>query len=217
MMINIDGKNAQLHPTKIVCVAKNYLAHAREMNSEIPQSPCFFLKPLSSLIADGEDIVLPKLSQRVEHEVELAVVIGRKIKNISKEDALSCVLGYSIILDITARDIQLRAKNMGMPWAEAKGYDSFAPFGPCLVSAREFDPSAVDISLKVNGKIKQNGNTRDMVFKIPELISKVSQIMTLEEHDIIATGTPVGVGVINSGDILEAEIQGIGVLTNPVK
>lgn len=206
----------KIHPTKIVGLAKNYIAHAKEMRSDVPKSPIIFLKPVSSMIYDGDAIVIPSASQAVNHEVELAVVIGKKCKNVSEKDAHKYIFGYSIILDITARDLQQNAQKAGMPWTEAKGYDTFAPFGPKIVPANTFDPSAKFITLKVNGEIRQNGNTRDMVFKVPRLISHISHIMTLEEHDIIATGTPEGVGVLKSGDVIEAEIEGIGILRNQV-
>jgi len=216
MKIMLGKKPIDFRPTKIVCLAKNYMAHAAEMNSQVPKTPRIFLKPISSLICNNGAVILPAWSDRVEHEVELAVVIGKRCRNVSEKEAMSYVLGYSIMLDITARDIQAKAKDAGMPWTEAKAYDTFAPFGPRIIPAVEFDPSAAGICLKVNDKIRQEGNTREMVFKIPFIISHISHIMTLEEHDIIATGTPEGVGIIRSGDTLEAAIEGIGTLKNRV-
>jgi len=216
MKIELDGQNIDFHPTKIVCLAKNYAAHAKEMSSTVPKRPSIFLKPLTTLLPDGGSIIIPPASKQVEHEVELAVIIGKRCCKISEADAMNYVLGYSIMLDITARDLQHAAKEAGMPWTEAKGFDTFAPFGPVIIPAGKFDPADAVINLKVNGVLKQSGNISDMVFKVPRLISHISHIMTLEEHDIIATGTPDGVGRINAGDKLEAEIEEIGVLKNVV-
>lgn len=201
------------NPTKIVAVAKNYHAHAEEMRSTVPEEPKIFLKPTTSIILDGGEIILPKTSERVDHELELAVVIGKRCKDVTPEEALSYVMGYSIILDITARDIQRQASKAGMPWSEAKGYDTFAPFGPVIVPANAIVPANTEMELHINGELRQKGNTKNMVFSVAKLISHISKIMTLLPHDIIATGTPEGVGPINAGDKLEAMIEGIGRLT----
>ncbi len=203
----------ELKPSKIVCLGKNYAKHAEEMKSEIPKEPIIFLKPPSSLIGPGEEIVLPKMSREVHHEVELAVIISRRGKDVSIEDAMDYVLGYTILLDITARDLQNVAREKGLPWTLCKGFDTFAPVGPKIVPADELDPHNLEIGLKVNGEIRQRSRTSEMIFKIPQLIEYISSVMTLEPGDIIATGTPEGVGRIEHGDVIEAWIEGIGTLS----
>jgi len=202
----------KISPTKIVCLGRNYAKHAEEMRSEVPREPIIFLKPPSSLIGPEEKIILPEKSKNVHHEVELAVVIGKRAKNVGVEDAMDYVLGYTILLDITARDLQDEAKRKGLPWSLAKGFDTFAPIGPRVAAVGEIEPHNLEIGLKINGKVRQRGNTSDMIFKIPEIISYISSIMTLEPGDIIATGTPEGVGKIEHGDVIDAWIEGIGTL-----
>lgn len=217
LSLPFGDENYALQPGKIICLGRNYANHAREMKSQVPEEPIIFLKPPSSLIGPDEYIILPKKSKNVHHEVELAVIIGKGGKNIEVKDAMSHVLGYTILLDITARDLQDEAKKRGLPWTLAKGFDTFAPIGPRVMPAGEMDPHNLEIGLKVNGEIRQKGNTRDMIFRVPEIISYISQIMTLEPGDIIATGTPAGVGKIEDGDEIEAWIEGIGVLRERVK
>ena len=199
-----------LRPSKIVALAKNYAEHAREMESDVPKRPVFFLKPPSALIGPGDPIILPRISKRVDHEVELAVIIGRRAKRVPAEKAMDYVLGYTILLDITARDLQAEARKKGLPWALSKGFDTFAPVGPRIVDRRELNIEDLEIGLKVNGKLRQLGRTSGMVFKVPELIEHISSIMTLEPGDIIATGTPAGIGPLRHGDKVEAWIEGIG-------
>jgi 2-keto-4-pentenoate hydratase/2-oxohepta-3-ene-1,7-dioic acid hydratase in catechol pathway len=213
MMLKYENTKIDLVPTKIVAVARNYRAHAEEMGSPVPEIPTLFLKPPSSLIGDSDVIVLPAVSQRVDHEVELAVIMKDRCKKVSADKALEFVMGYSVFIDVTARDLQAEAKKKGLSWAVSKGFDTFAPIGPKIVPKEEIDPYGLDIWLKINGVFKQNGNTRDMLFPVDELISHISQVMTLEPMDIIATGTPEGIGPITDGDIIEAGIEGIGVLT----
>jgi 2-keto-4-pentenoate hydratase/2-oxohepta-3-ene-1,7-dioic acid hydratase in catechol pathway len=212
MMLKYENTKIDLVPTKIVAVARNYRAHAEEMGSPVPEIPTLFLKPPSSLIGDSDVIVLPAVSQRVDHEVELAVIMKDRCKKVSADKALEFVMGYSVFIDVTARDLQAEAKKKGLSWAVSKGFDTFAPIGPKIVPKEEIDPYGLDIWLKINGVFKQNGNTRDMLFPVDELISHISQVMTLEPMDIIATGTPEGIGPITDGDIIEAGIEGIGVL-----
>lgn len=215
----LEYKNAQvdLAPTKIVAVARNYRAHAEEMGSPVPEIPTIFLKPPSSLIGDDGVIVLPAASQRVDHEVELAVVMKDRCKNVSAREALDFVMGYTVFIDVTARDLQAEARKKGLSWAVSKGFDTFAPIGPKIVAKDEIDPHSLDIWLKINGVYRQNGTTRDMLFPVDELISHITGIMTLEPMDIIATGTPEGVGPMVEGDVVEAGIEGIGVLTAAVQ
>ncbi|NJE02027.1 fumarylacetoacetate hydrolase family protein [Thermococcus sp. JdF3] len=200
----------ELRPGKIVALAKNYAEHAREMESEVPERPVFFLKPPSSLIGPGEPIILPRMSRRVDHEVELAVIIGKRAKRVPREKAMEYVLGYTILLDITARDLQAEAREKGLPWSLPKGFDTFAPVGPRVVDKRELKIDDLEIGLKVNGQLRQLGRTSEMVFKVPELIEYISSVMTLEPGDILATGTPAGVGPLSHGDRIEAWIEGIG-------
>jgi len=207
----------ELQPTKIVGVGKNYVAHAKEMHSKVPDKPVLFLKPPSSIIGPNSVIILPSKSKRVEHEVELGVVIGKRAKNISIREAFDYIFGYIVFLDITARDLQSEAKKKGLPWSVSKGFDTFAPVGPKIALAEELEPENLDIWLKVNGELRQEGNTSDMLFSVDFLISYISRIMTLEPGDLIATGTPSGVGPIEHGHVVEAYVEGIGILREKVK
>ncbi len=205
-------KTIDLKPSKIIAVARNYRAHAQEMGAELPSEPKFFLKPPSALLPHNGQVILPESCSRVDYEVELAVIIGSRVKNVSPGNVTGILLGYTVFVDITARDVQAIAKKQGMPWTIAKGYDTFAPIGPTIVSAESIDPSDLDIWLKVNGETKQQGNTNLMIFSVCELVSFVSRVMTLEPMDVIATGTPSGVGPMEDGDVIEAGIDGIGTL-----
>jgi len=198
-------------PTKILCVGRNYIDHARELGNEVPQIPLIFMKPPSSIIGDGNDIILPPQSQQVEHESELVAVIGKRGKNILAENARDYVFGYTIGNDVTARDLQ-RTDNQ---WTRAKGFDTFCSFGPWIDT--DFDPSDAVVTCRVNGQMRQMASTRDMVFDVSMLIAYVSSIMTLEPGDLIFTGTPAGVGKLEAGDVVEVEIEGLGKLSNPVK
>lgn len=197
-------------PTKIVCIGRNFPAHAQEHNAPVPTEPLIFLKPPSAVIGPEQPVILPPLSQQVEHEAELAVVIGRRCRYVPEEAALEVVLGYTCGNDVTARDLQ---RTDGQ-WSRAKGFDTFCPLGPWIVTP--FDPTDVAITCRVNGRMRQFGLTRDMVFPIPRLIAYISAVMTLEPGDVILTGTPSGVGPLQPGDICEVEVEGIGVLRNPV-
>ncbi|WP_456456695.1 fumarylacetoacetate hydrolase family protein [Thermovibrio sp.] len=195
-------------PTKIVAVGLNYKAHAEEMGKPLPEEPLLFLKPSTSVIANKMRIVLPKMSKRVDYEGELAVVIGRKCKKVSPEEAREYILGYSCFNDVTARDLQQK----DVQYTRAKSFDTFAPYGPWI--ATEIDPIGLKITTKVNGQLKQEGNTQDMIFSPFELVSFISQIMTLLPGDVISTGTPPGVGPLKPQDRVEVEIEGIGKLIN---
>jgi len=201
---------------KIICIAKNYEKHAKEMGVDpkiLPKTPSLFLKPSTTLIGPDDYIIFPSHSQEIHHEVELAVIIGKRGKNIPVEESLDYIFGYTILLDITARDIQALAKKNGQPWFQAKGYDTFAPIGPLIVTPDEIkDPQNLELELYVNKQLKQKGNTEEMIFDIKNIISYCSSIVTLEPGDIIATGTPEGVGPLNIGDEIEAIIEPIGVL-----
>ncbi len=196
--------------TKIVAVGRNYAAHAAEHGNEVPSQPLIFLKPPSAVIGPGESIVCPPQSAQVEHEAELAVVIGRRARRVNAADAWGHVLGYTCANDVTARDLQ---RSDGQ-WSRAKGFDTFAPLGPWIVT--DLDPTDLNVVCRVNGQVTQRASTADMVFKIPQLIEYISAAMTLEPGDVILTGTPEGVSPIQAGDQVEVEIEGIGTLRNPV-
>jgi 2-keto-4-pentenoate hydratase/2-oxohepta-3-ene-1,7-dioic acid hydratase in catechol pathway len=198
-------------PTKIVCVGLNYRAHAAEMGKELPAEPLLFLKAPSALLAPGGSVELPRQSRRVEHEGELALVIGRRARQVPISRALEHVLGYTCADDVTARDIQRQEK----VYARAKGFDTFCPVGPWLETGVA-DPQALDLALRVNGEQRQRGSTGDMIFTVAELVAFISSVMTLEPGDLISTGTPPGVGPLQAGDTVEVEIAGIGTLRHGV-
>lgn len=195
-------------PTKIVAVALNYREHAKEMGKPIPDEPLIFLKPTSAIINPYESIKLPTMSSRVDYEGELAVVIGKICKDVEVDEVDEYILGYTCFNDVTARDLQKK----DVLFARAKGFDTFAPFGPWVVTG--IDPSDLRIRTILNGKVVQEGRTSDMIFNVRELVSFVSKIMTLYPGDIIATGTPPGIGPLSKGDRIEVEIEGIGTLVN---
>jgi 2-keto-4-pentenoate hydratase/2-oxohepta-3-ene-1,7-dioic acid hydratase in catechol pathway len=200
-----------VEPSKILCIGRNYHAHAKEMGGEVPKEPLLFLKPPSSLLDPDGTVLLPPESVRVEHESELGVVIGTRGRRIALERAMHHVLGFTIVGDITARDLQ---KSDGQ-WSRAKGFDSFCPVGPEIVCGIE--PGALAVKGRVNGELRQNGNTGDMIFDVARLVSHLSQAMTLEPGDLIATGTPEGVGPLVDGDTFEIEIEPIGTLRVAVR
>ncbi len=200
-------------PSKIVCVGRNYADHAKELGNPLPKEPLIFLKPPSALIQDGEPIVLPGLSQRVEHEGEIAVVIGARLSRVSERQALAGIAGISCANDVTARDLQ----QTDGQWTRAKGFDTFCPVGPRVVPIVQLgDLGALELRCRVNGRERQHGKAVDMAFPIPALLSYISQIMSLEPGDLVLTGTPAGVGPLVAGDVVEVEIPGVGVLRNPV-
>jgi 2-keto-4-pentenoate hydratase/2-oxohepta-3-ene-1,7-dioic acid hydratase in catechol pathway len=197
-------------PSKIVGIGQNYRAHAVEMGKGLPSEPLIFLKPPSALCGDGAPIGRPAGHARVDHEAELGVVIGRRARRVRREDALDVVLGYVCVNDVTVRDLQAKDGQ----WARAKGFDSFCPVGPRLVSG--LDPRDLRVIARVNGAIRQDSRTSDLIFDVPTLVAFVSQHMTLEPGDLISTGTPAGVGNLEPGDVVEIEVEGVGVLRNPV-
>lgn len=201
---------APVQPTKIIAVGLNYRGHAAEMGKELPPEPLLFSKPPSAVIASGEQIVLPRDSENVHFEGELAAVIGRRVSNISQDEATEAILGYTLVNDVTARDIQHREQR----YTRAKGYDTFAPIGPTLVAGLE--PSRLNIETRVNGEVRQRSSVSDLIFSVPELVSFISSIMTLMPGDVILTGTPAGVGRLEPGDLVEVEVAEIGVLANRV-
>ena len=191
---------------KLVCLARSYRKHAEEMHTTVTEDPLLFLKPASSVIFNGQSVIIPKMSNCLNHEVELGVIIGKKCKNVSKKKALDHVLGYCVVLDITARDIQDEAKKHGWPWTISKGFDTFAPISDIVLKDKVPNPNNLDLSLKVNGEFRQNSNTKYMIHPVERIIEFVSEIMTLEEGDLILTGTPEGVEKIVAGDTLEAKL-----------
>ena len=202
---------------KIVCVGQNYKAHIKELKSEIPQEPVLFLKPSTALIGDGDTIIVPPNLGRVDYEVELAVIIGKKCKQVSAKEALGFIGSVAVFNDVTARDVQSVARKAGLPWSLAKGMDSFAPMSATIPIAKVKDLQDLPLELRLNGEVRQNGSTSMMIFPVEEIISYASRYMTLEAGDIIATGTPEGVGSIKDGDLIEAKIDGVGKLRNPVR
>jgi 2-keto-4-pentenoate hydratase/2-oxohepta-3-ene-1,7-dioic acid hydratase in catechol pathway len=202
---------------KIICLARTYTEHAKEMNTVVTEDPLLFLKPESSVIFDRGTILFPSRSTSLHHEVELGVVIGKKGKHIPQENAMNHVLGYLVALDITARDIQTTAKKNGWPWAIAKGFDTFAPLSDVVLKEKIPDPQHLDLELAINSVIKQKANTSQMIYSLERIVSFISTIMTLEPGDLILTGTPEGVGEIKIGDILQARLGSLCSLTVDVQ
>jgi len=201
-----------VNASKIVCVGRNYAAHARELGNDIPERPLLFLKPPSSLLQSGEPIILPPDSARVEHEAEIAVVIGRRARHVSEAEALGCVAGYAPLNDVTARDLQ----RLDVQFTRAKGFDSFCPVGaPGAVPGGDWRD--LEVRCRVNGQERQRGSAHQMVFGIPKLLAYISRVMTLEPGDLIATGTPEGVGPLRDGDVVEVELSGVSMVINPVR
>ena len=197
-------------PTKIVCIGRNYAAHAKELGNEVPKAPLIFLKPPSAMLAHEGTILLPPESAQVEHEAEIGVVIGTRARAVAEGDAESHVAGYTCLNDVTARDLQ---RSDGQ-WSRAKGFDTFCPAAPVVVQGNWRD---FVVTCRVNGEVRQHAPATDMIFPVPMLVSYISRIMTLEPGDIIATGTPSGVGPLRHGDTVEVDIAGIGVLRNRVE
>jgi 2-keto-4-pentenoate hydratase/2-oxohepta-3-ene-1,7-dioic acid hydratase in catechol pathway len=197
-------------PSKIVALGLNYRDHAEEMKLVIPKEPLLFLKPSTSVIGPGEAIIYPKMSKRVDYEAELAVVIGKAAKGVSEETAADYILGYTCLNDVTARDLQPQNGQ----WTTAKGFDTFAPIGPCIVT--DIDPHHLDVSSYLNGERRQHSNTKNLIFGPRQLVSFISRVMTLLPGDVIATGTPSGIGPMTVGDKIEVVIEGIGTLSNQV-
>ncbi len=204
-------------PSKVVALGRNYVEHARESGHEVPQEPVLFAKAPSSIIGPGADIVYPPGVQRLDPELELGVVIGRRARSVSEAEALSFVAGYTIVNDVTARDLQRRHQEKKWPWFLSKSMDTFCPLGPYLVLPDEIaDPQELELTLRVNGEVRQQSTTDKMIFPVRQLIAYISQYMTLEPGDVIATGTPEGIAPLNRGDLLEGTITGLGTLANRV-
>ena len=203
---------APVEPTKIICVGRNYAAHAAELGNEVPKEPLIFLKPPSAIVGPGEPIVLTPYSRQVEHEGELALVVGRRCSHLSDDaDSLDYLLGYTCLNDVTARDIQ-KAETL---FDRAKGFDTFCPIGPHIET--EVDPRDVLVETRVNGTVRQSGRTSLMIYPVVFLVRWISRMMTLEPGDVIATGTPAGVGPLQSGDVVEVSVSSVGRLQNAVR
>lgn len=210
--IPLDGVRllAPVIPSKLVCVARNYAEHATEMGNPVPEVPVMFFKPATSVIGPGDPIPLPPGAGRVDHEAELAAVIGRLCRRVDEDQAMSAVLGFTCANDVTSRDWQ----KSDVQWARAKGSDGFGPLGPWIET--ELDPSDLLITSTVNGELRQKARTSEMTLSPAQLISHISQTITLLPGDVVLTGTPPGVGPLEAGDTVEIQIEGIGVLDNPV-
>ncbi len=208
----LDGVRllAPATPSKLVCVGRNYAEHAAELGNEVPPEPLIFLKPPSTVIGPGEAVVYPAISQRVDHEGELAVVISRRCRHLAEEEAASVIFGYTVANDVTARDLQRKDGQ----WTRGKGFDTFAPLGPWIDT--DFDPTDRSVRCSVNGTVRQDGNTALMIYSIGRVLAFVTQFMTLEPGDLVLTGTPAGVGAVQPGDVMTVEVEGLGELSNPV-
>ncbi|MEE9474685.1 MAG: fumarylacetoacetate hydrolase family protein [Candidatus Hydrothermarchaeaceae archaeon] len=201
-----------IKPTKIVCVGLNYVDHAKELGMEIPENPILFMKPPSAVIGHEGKGKYTKMTQRLDYEAEFAIVIGEKCKNVPAKNAFDVIKGYTCFNDVTARDLQEKDGQ----WTRAKSFDTFAPIGPHVVTEDEIDPHDLDIKMFVNGELRQDSNTKNFIFDTPYLVEFVSEVMTLYPGDVIATGTPPGVGQVKPGDKMEVTIEGIGTLRNHV-
>jgi len=204
-------------PPRIIALGRNYAAHAAESGHKPPEEPIFFVKASTSVVGPDDPVVCPPNVGRIDHEVELVVIIGRAGKHISRAKAKDCIAGYTILNDVTARDLQSRDMAASNPWFMSKSFDTFGPMGPCITLPDEIEePCELDLSLKVNDKVRQKSNTRNLIFKVTELIHRLSRYISLQPGDIISTGTPEGISAIKPGDVMEAEIEKIGLLRNPV-
>lgn len=200
-----------LHPSKIIGIGRNYVEHARELGNELPEVPILFFKPPTALIGPGDPILLPSVSQRVEFEAEIGIVIGRRVRHADASLAERAIGGFVCVNDVTCRDLQ----KVDGQWGRAKGYDTFCPVGPRVAAG--LDWRRLELICRVNGTQRQRAQASDMHFSIPELVSFISGVMTLEPGDLIATGTPAGTAPLHDGDVVEVEIPGVGVLSNPVR
>ncbi len=213
---SIIGTNQEFTIGKIVCLARNYAEHARELGNETPAAPVLFMKPASSVIGDGDTVRIPAFSQECHYEVELAVLIGAQARTVTVDNALDYVAGYGVAIDMTLRDVQNGLKAKGLPWEIAKGFDTACPLSDFVPVGAVADPHALNLTLAVNGEPRQNGTSADMIHRIPQIVAHISAIFTLEAGDVILTGTPAGVGPARAGEVMTAEIATVGCLTIPV-
>jgi 5-carboxymethyl-2-hydroxymuconate isomerase len=215
--IRIPATDQEFTLGKIVCLARNYADHARELGNETPAAPVLFMKPATSVIGDGEAVRIPAYSQECHYEVELAVLIGRECRSVSTEQAMEYVAGYGTAIDMTLRDVQNALKAKGLPWEIAKGFDTACPLSDFVPATAVADPHTLRLRLSVNGALHQNGSSGDMIHRVPQIIAHISAIFTLQSGDVILTGTPAGVGRVVAGDVMDADIEGVGRLTIPVQ
>lgn len=207
-----------VYPGKIIALGNNYRKHVEEMNQKLPEKPVLFGKWPSTVIGHGDAIIKPSWIGNMSYEAELAFIIGRKAKNVSAADAMNYIAGYTCLNDITARDMQREDLPQSLPWMPSKNFDTFTPMGPCVLLAGKVKPPVeLGVQCRINGELRQDGNTRDFIFDIPTVIEYISRIMTLQPGDVITTGTPEGVGTIDNGDLAEITCENIGTLSNPVK
>ena len=209
----IPATNQQFPIGKIVCLARNYAEHARELGNETPAAPVLFMKPASSIIGDGETVRIPDYSQECHYEVELAVLIGRECRAVAAEKAMEYIAGYGTAIDMTLRDVQNQLKAKGLPWEIAKGFDSACPLSDFDPTSDVADPHNLRLRLSVNGELRQDGSSEDMINRVPQIVAHVSGIFTLEPGDVILTGTPAGVGKVVAGDVMVADIESVARLT----
>lgn len=202
---------------KVVCLGRNYSEHIAELGNTVPDRPVIFIKPATSIIGAGEQIVIPDYSRDCHHEVELALLIGKWGKNVPAAEAMHHIAGYGVAIDLTLRDVQSDLKKKGLPWEVAKGFDSACPLSDFVAAGQVIDPHQLGLKLWVNGELRQNGNTAQMIHRIPAIIEEISRIFTLEEGDVILTGTPSGVGPVFSGDRVKAQIEQLGCLEVTVR
>jgi 5-carboxymethyl-2-hydroxymuconate isomerase len=210
VMVRLIGSERRFRVGKVVCLGRNYVDHIRELGNEIPERPVIFMKPASSIITTGGEVIIPPWSRECHHEAELAVLIGRRGKEITEAAAMDHIAGYGVAIDLTLRDVQDELKKKGLPWEVAKGFDTACPLSDFVPAAQVSDPHALRITMRVNGEIRQDASTALMMRRIPQILREISAVFTLEEGDVILTGTPAGVSAIRSGDRLEAEIEKIG-------
>lgn len=206
-----------MRPTKIVCVGWNYRSHIKELKSKLPEEPTIFFKPVSCLIGNGDEIIIPKGVTNVQHEVELALIYGKECKHVSETDAMGYISHVAVFNDVSARDLQWKARDEGNTWDLAKGMDTFGPMSEPIPKESAGDLQNLELELTVNGEVRQKGNTANMIFTLPWLVSYVSRYITMCEGDILITGTPEGVSEIRPGDTVVARIQNVGTLTNKVR
>lgn len=208
--ITLKGRPKSIRPGKIVCLGRNYAEHIRELGNETPERPVIFIKPATSIIGEGETMQIPPYSNDCHHEAELAVLIGKKGKAIAEQDAMNHVAGYAVAIDMTLRDVQSELKKKGLPWEVAKAFDTSCPLSAFVPAQEIADPHNLAIRLWVNGELRQDASTALMLRHIPVMIREISEIFTLEEGDVILTGTPAGVGPVKPGDRMRAQIEGVG-------
>jgi 5-carboxymethyl-2-hydroxymuconate isomerase len=211
-MITLKETGRSFRIGKIVCLGRNYAEHIRELGNEVPDRPVIFIKPASSVIGQGGQVVIPAWSKECHHEAELALLIGRQAKDLSEESAMGYVAGYGVAIDLTLRDVQDELKKKGLPWEIAKGFDTACPLSDFVPAEKVADPHALRIVMQVNGEVRQDGSTALMMRRIPQILREITAVFTLEEGDVVLTGTPAGVSAIRSGDRLRAQIDGVATL-----